>query len=133
MLAELIKERMWFMYGDISKGVAAKNMPHESLGCGAKFYEDFASVLGQPEHFQIVTFHQIGMFDPFPAEIDLFTKTANNDCHFVIPMDDGDLVYAEDRYMHSSSPKMTYYPSRMMLFQLMRACVGVKSADNLWF
>ena len=124
MLSELIKERMWFMYGEISKGAAAKHMPHASLRCGQKFYDDFAAVIGQPTHFQIVSFHQIGMFDPFPDEID---------DHVAIPMDDGDLVYAEDRFVFNSSPTTMYVPSNMVLFQLMRACIGIKSADELWF
>ena len=95
------------MYGDISKGVIAKNMPDESLRCGKKFYEDFASVISEPESFQILSFHQIGMLDPFPDEIQT---------DFVIPIDEGDLVYAENRYIFNSSPNTMYFPSKMILF-----------------
>ena len=77
-----------------------------------------------PQDYFITSFERIGMFDPFPDEID---------DHVAIPMDDGDLVYAEDRFVFSSSPTTMYVPSNMVLFQLMRACIGIKSADELWF
>jgi len=64
------------------------------------------------------SFLQIGLFDPFPEE--------HMDSEFSIPKTQEDLVYREDRYIYGNSPNMLYFPSRKLLFKIMRACIGVE-------
>ena len=42
------------------------------------------------------------------------------------------LVYRGNRYEKDNSPNMLIIPSRMVMFKIMRACVGVKTIEDLW-
>jgi hypothetical protein len=68
------------------------------------------------------------LFDPFPEE-----KMMLNNEEFSIPIKEDDLVYGNDRYIYKNSPNMLYFPSKSLLFKLMRACVGIVNEDDLWF
>jgi hypothetical protein len=52
---------------------------------------------------------------------------------FPIPEDEDMLVYRGARYEEDRSPNMLIIPSRMVLFKIMRACVGVNKKEDLWF
>ncbi len=65
------------------------------------------------------------MLDPYPDEA--------MDTGFHIPVTDEDLVYRGDRYVEGNSPNVLYFPSYHLLFKLMRACIGVKDKNSLWF
>ena len=65
------------------------------------------------------------MFDPYPEELP--------ETNFAIPKTDEDLVYRGDRYVKEYSPKVIYFPSKMCLFKIMRACIGVDDPKELWF
>ena len=52
---------------------------------------------------------------------------------FAVPKTQEDLVYRSDRYAEDFSPYVIYYPSKLVLFKLMRACIGVTNEDDLWF
>ena len=65
------------------------------------------------------------MFDPFPSE------PVETDFH--IPVAEDDMVYRLDRYKPENSPVVTYFPSKLVLFKLMRACIGIDSEKDLWF
>ena len=52
---------------------------------------------------------------------------------FRIPITDEDLVYRVNRYTKGNSPNTLYFPSKMMLFKMMRACIGVTDPKDLWF
>ena len=52
---------------------------------------------------------------------------------FAVPHTQEDLVYRGDRYVKGTSPYVIYYPSKLMLFKLMRACIGVEREEDLWF
>ena len=43
-----------------------------------------------------------------------------------------DLVYPVPRYHDDRSPMCLYIPSPLMLFKLMRACIGVEKITELW-
>ena len=52
---------------------------------------------------------------------------------FAVPQTQEDLVYRSDRYVETYTPHVIYYPSKLLLFKLMRACIGVKKEEDLWF
>jgi len=45
---------------------------------------------------------------------------------FELPLKEDYLVYRGNRYLKDYSPKMLIVPSRMLMFKIMRACVGLK-------
>lgn len=51
---------------------------------------------------------------------------------FKAPKDIDDLVYAEDRYKIEHSPHFIYFPSKLLYFKLMRACLGITKVESLW-
>lgn len=53
--------------------------------------------------------------------------------NFYIPKSDEDLVYRASRYVKSCSPHSIYFPSKRVLFKIMRACIGVQDPQELWF
>lgn len=90
-----------------------------------KFYKNYENVLDCPdEPFNINSFQQIGMADPFPTE---------NKVNFEIPRAHTDMVYGQSRYRKDNSPHTLYIPSRKLLFKIMRACIGVDQVKDLWF
>ena len=44
-----------------------------------------------------------------------------------------DLVYRKGIIGTTYSPPCIYLPTRNVMFKLMRACIGVKYAGDLWF
>ena len=65
------------------------------------------------------------MIDPYPNE--------PMEVDFAIPESYDELVYRSDRYVEEYSPKVLYIPSKLILFKLMRACIGITKKDQLWF
>lgn len=65
------------------------------------------------------------MIDPYPDE--------QLDAGFSIPATDEDLVYRGTRYVDGNSPNVLYFPSAIMLQKIIRACIGVKDPNDLWF
>ena len=65
------------------------------------------------------------MFDPYPNE--------TMETSFNIPTTDEDLVYRGDRYVKKCSPNAIYFPSKKVLFKIMRACLDVTDPEKLWF
>jgi hypothetical protein len=52
---------------------------------------------------------------------------------FKIPESDEDLVYHDERYKPGNSPNVAYFPSNLMLFKIMRACIDIEKPEDLWF
>ena len=65
------------------------------------------------------------MPDPFAEEA--------VDHDFIPPKEYTDLVYSMSRYVKGESPKCIYFPSRKLMFKMMRACIGITKEDDLWF
>jgi hypothetical protein len=65
------------------------------------------------------------MIDPFISE--------SMDAEFYIPKDDEDLLYHENRYVPGNSPSVIYFPSNLMIFKIMRACIDINTEEDLWF
>ena len=80
----------------------------------------------EPKMFNINSFQQIGMADPFPKEDVGF--------HAHIPEAYSDHVYPEQRMCAGDgSPMCIYIPSDIITLKLIRACMGVKTPEELWF
>ena len=65
------------------------------------------------------------MHDPYPHE--------KIETEFTIPITDDDLTYPENTYIENNSPHVHYFPSRLLMFKLMRACIDVQNPKDLWF
>jgi len=52
---------------------------------------------------------------------------------FIVPLVDLDFVYADTRYCKEHSPHCIYIPSKKLMLKIMRACIGIKNAKDLWF
>lgn len=99
--------------------------------------KDFQQVLGDPQEeidknlYTIVTFWQVGMADPFPDE-----QTQELGNQSMLGKDDisiTDLVYPAYRYREGQSPNSMYIPGRHLLFKMMRATLGCRTEQDLWF
>ena len=113
------------MYGDLEDKTPQSLPDRESYGVTSKFYNNYRDVITPAQKFNMYNFTQIGMHDPFPEE--------KMESEFVIPVTEEDLVYRENRYIYKDSPNMLYFPSKMLLFKIMRACIGIDIAEDLWF
>lgn len=79
-----------------------------------------------PPIYNINSFHQIGMIDPFPQEDVGFSP--------IIPELFSDHVYPEQRMCHAdASPMCVYIPNRILTLKIIRACIDVKNPNDLWF
>ena len=66
------------------------------------------------------------MQDPFP-------ETQGKAFKGPIPKNIADMVYSTSRYKSDQSPKCIYFPSRYIMFKMMRACVDVTKKEDLWY
>jgi len=80
---------------------------------------------GGDRQFIINSFHQLGWPDPYPKE-NSYKSSAKQ------PVDGDDLVYDPVRFREGAPPYVVYIPRAEMLFKMMRACVEVKDASELW-
>ena len=66
------------------------------------------------------------MWDPFPKEDVGFQPK--------IPEQFTDHVYPEERMSRAdASPMCIYIPNRIITFKIIRACIDVKTPEDLWF
>ena len=119
MLVELINERMSFIYGNLNMGEEPKFLPDKKYKCTEKFLLKFENSFERAKSYNIWSFEQIGLYDPYPLE--------HMETKFYIPKTDEDLVYRSDRYVKGNSPNSIYFPSKLVLFKIMRACIGVEN------
>ena len=75
--------------------------------------------------FVIKNFNQIGIQDPFAEETPKKKR-------FKVPTDITQEVYDVKQYLSADGPKCIYIPSAQLMFQMMRGCLGVKRAEDLW-
>jgi hypothetical protein len=52
---------------------------------------------------------------------------------YKLPITADNLVYATERFTEGNSPNTLYFPSKLLLFKIMKACIGVKFKEHLWF
>ena len=52
---------------------------------------------------------------------------------FKIPETHKDEIYSGLINQESSSPWLRYFPSRIMMFKMMRACIDVDDPEDLWY
>ena len=88
------------------------------------FYERYEIYDFVPKPFNIISFVQIGMCDPFPTEPQIK----------YLPIEKpSDLAYFRERFTKGQSPGCIYIPSPEIMFKLMRSCVEVPDHRLLWF
>ena len=80
----------------------------------------------EPEEFFINKLETIGVPDPFPKEEPCY------DAYGKLPVHPIDCVYPAQRYTEGNSPYCLYIPNRDIMFKMMRACINVKKAEDLW-
>ena len=102
------------------------HLPPDSAKMETKVMKKFESCLEKAQPFHISSFEQIGLHDPFPSE----PKDMED---FVYPQAVDDLAYPKDAYKKGQSPHVLYFPSKRLMFKIMRACIGVTSSKDLWF
>ena len=79
-------------------------------------------------NYLIDNFDEIGVTDPFPNE-----KKDEQREMIKKPQSFQDFVYPMSRMDEYSSPRVIYLPSKDVMLKLMRACIGVRFVDELWF
>ena len=105
------------MYGNLEAHKTC-NQKINKFGVEEEYYVDeYVGVIHRAKSYHVWSFQQIGMLDPYPNE--------PMEIDFEIPKSFDDLVYMPDRYVEEHSPKVLYIPSKLMLFKLMRACIGI--------
>ena len=110
---------MGFMYGDLSNTNQEFRYPDAKYGIkdSEEYNIKYESAIERAKSFNIWSFEEIGMFDPFPEE--------PMETNFSVPQSEEDLVYRIDRYIDGESPKCIYVPSKLILWKIMRACIGI--------
>ena len=84
--------------------------------------------------FNINSFTQIGLEDPFPDD-DKFIKGSLDDVDpkvYFMPQVPTDLVYQKQRFT-ATSPTCVYIPRKEIMLKLMRAAIEASDVDELWF
>jgi hypothetical protein len=66
--------------------------------------------------FKIKDLAQVGFVRPFGDCIQ-FTK----------------MLYPESEFLDDAAPKMYYFPSRVVMFNILRACLGCEKKEDLWY
>lgn len=122
---EVVEDLMAYHYKPITDKLIPVNYPSSENSVDETLLEKYSQVIDRARSFHIWSFEQIGMPDPFPDE--------EMECDFIPPNSAEDLVYRGDRYTGESPPSLIYFPSRVVYFKLMRACIGVQKYEDLWF
>jgi len=65
------------------------------------------------------------MVDPFLDE--------KPEKEYIIPENEFDLVYSSLRFDPKTPIRGLYFPTRRLMFKIMRACIDVTDPDKLWF
>ena len=78
------------------------------------------SVLTAECPFNIASLAQIGLDDPYTAE---------TNARFEVPKECEDNAYHASRYKKGINPHCLYIPSRKLMFDIMRICVGLEKID----
>jgi len=117
---------MEHIYGHVNDEIPMSMLyPSKKFNISEKYVKKYKNAIHPADTFHIFSFEQIGIFDPFPME-PMETK-------FKIPVNDDDLIYHEERYFRKYSPTVAYFPSNLMLFKIMRACIDITRPEDLWF
>ena len=86
-------------------------------------------MLTPPESFHISSFDQIGFHDPFPKE--------DNKSDFTLPeshtTNTTNEISPGTSQNQNQSPMLRYFPSKIIMFKIMRACIDVEDTEDLWY
>lgn len=70
----------------------------------------------------------MGINDPFPND-----QGSKSHGLLTVPESAYDFVYPEIRLDEDRSPATIFIPTKELMFKLMRASIGVKAKEELWF
>ena len=102
MFEDLICGKIRFLFGNIKKqSITPLTFYNSELP--QDFDEKYGFLLGKPAPFNIYSFTQIGLSDPFALE----TSSGK----FKLPTKSKDLVYPISRYGNEYTPKCIYIPT----------------------
>ena len=83
--------------------------------------------------FLIQRFITVSFPDPYPQDdINILGSVDDTPDDLRLPETPDDRVYPDTRYKKEDSPYCIYIPCREVMLKLMRACVKVKDANELW-
>ena len=106
---------------------------------GKNFMKNYKmqDVKTQPTSYNISSFEEIGMVDPFPESPMIKRHFNLPRCLGIGEYDTNHLVYDESRYHLdddiSKNIYCLYIPSKEVMFKIMRACVNAQIENDLWF
>ena len=81
--------------------------------------------------WRINTFWSLGLADPFPDETTIMEKEKALDGEKQFTLEER--IYPDSRYDPKEVPLMIYLPSRIMMWKMIRSCMGCKNVSELWF
>ena len=71
--------------------------------------------------------------DPFPHDdLNIIGSVDDTPDDLKLPSTIYDRVYPDTRYTPGNSPYCIYIPCKEVMLKLMRACIKIKHAENLW-
>ena len=83
--------------------------------------------------FLINRFWTVGFADPYPDDdLNIIGSVDDIPKDFHSPCRVGDRVYPDSRYSDGNSPYCIYIPCKEVMLKLMRACIKVKTPEDLW-
>ena len=83
--------------------------------------------------FLIKRFWTVGFADPYPDDDkNIIGSVDDVPPDLKTPCRVEDRVYPDSRYVQGRSPFCMYIPCKEIMLKLMRACVKVKSPEELW-
>ena len=83
--------------------------------------------------FLIQRFITVSFPDPYPQDdINILGSVDDTPDDLKLPENPEDRVYPDSRYHAHESPFCIYIPCREVMLKLMRACIKVKDANELW-
>ena len=124
-IIDLLEEKIHYLYNHDTDIKTPTNETFYNAQLTFDFKKNFSMFYSKAFPFQISSFEQLGICDPFSEE--------KRDCVLHNPMKYTDLAYDAKRYQEGESPKCIYFPSKFLLFNLMRASIDVSDETQLWF
>ena len=125
MVKTLIRERIGVLNIQDHLNEPSNYFQQESFTMNEDLYLSFSSVLTPPQPYNISSFSQLGISDPFPQE--------PIETDYTPPTHIDDLVYPRSRYIFGNIPNACFIPSKRVMWKLMRSCIDIEYPEDLWF
>lgn len=128
-LEEIIKDRICYHNNFKNEKLVASSFTQDAAQIAPDFLNkyDLADKLKNLYVYNINSFTQIGLEDPWPDDEDIVKGSLDDidPAVYTMPVKVTDLVYKKSRYESSvESPTQVYIPRKEIMLKLMRACVS---------